>query len=78
MNLKERNLGFLFTFIIIGGILGSAIGTLIVKMFPSLSIIKSNLTEPLGFNLEILSIFIRLNIAAIIGMITGIIIFRKV
>jgi len=78
MTFERENIGYFLAFMLIGGILGSAIGTLFAKLLPSLSIIKSNLTGPLGFNLEIVSFSIRLNIAAIIGLITGIVIFKKV
>ncbi|MDY6934566.1 MAG: hypothetical protein SVZ03_10140 [Spirochaetota bacterium] len=78
MTFIKGNLGFFIVFLIIGGILGSAMGTLLAKLFPTLSIVKSNLTAPIGFNLEIISFSIRLNLAAIIGMIVGIFIYQRV
>lgn len=78
MTFEKRNIGFFLIFLILGGILGSAIGTLIVKFFPAVSIIKNNLTEPIGFNVEIISFHIKLNLSAIIGLIVGFIIFRRI
>lgn len=78
MLFERGNIGFFIAFVIIGGILGSAIGSLIVKSFPVMEIIKKNLTEPISVSLEIISLNIRLNLAAIVGIIAGIFIFRKV
>jgi len=80
MVFERSNIGYLIAFIILGAVLGSAIGNLIVKVFaaPSLKIITESLTEPIGFNLEIITFSIRLNFASIIGLILGIVIFRKV
>lgn len=78
MDFERGNIGYFIAFMIIGGILGSAFGTLIAKIFPSLSIVKANLTAPLGFSLEIISFSIRLNIAAILGIVVGIIVFKRV
>jgi len=70
-------MGYFLAFMLIGGILGSALGTLLVKLIPSLSVITSTLTGPIGFNLEIIRFSVKLNLAAIVGIIGGIIIFRK-
>lgn len=78
MTFEKENIGFFVVFLILGGILGSAIGTLLAKIFPSISIIKATLTGPLSFNLEIISFSIKLNISSIVGIIAGIIVFRKV
>ena len=80
MVFERSNIGYLIIFIILGAVLGSAIGNLIVKIIPvpSLQIITANLTEPIGFNLEIITFSIRLNFASIIGLILGIVVFRKV
>lgn len=78
MTFDRGNTGFFLIFLIIGGILGSAGGTLLTGLFPVLSIIKQNLTGPVGFNIEIISIHININLSAITGMIAGILIFRKV
>jgi hypothetical protein len=45
---------------------------------PSFSIINHNLTGSIGFNLDIISFNIKLNLSSILGIITGIIIFRKI
>ncbi len=78
MTFARGNLGFFIMFLLLGGILGSALGTLIVKMVPSLAILHTNLTGPVSVNLEIVSFGIRLNLSAIVGMIAGVLIFRKV
>ncbi len=77
MTFEKKNIGYFLAFLLIGGILGSAIGTFISNLIPVLDIIKKNLTVPIGFNLEIISFHITLNISAIIGIIIGVIIFRK-
>ncbi|MCL1864307.1 MAG: hypothetical protein FWF73_00660 [Spirochaetes bacterium] len=80
MVFARSNIGYFITFIILGAVLGSALGNLIVKIFPypELKVITANLTEPIGFNLEIITFSLRLNFASIIGLILGIVIFRKV
>jgi hypothetical protein len=78
MTFQRGNIGFFLLFIIIGAVLGSALGTLIVSMAPSLQVIVKNLTGPMGFDLEIISFTLKLNLSAIIGMVLGAVIFRKV
>ena len=78
MTFQSGNTGFFFCFMLIGAILGSALGALIVKIVPSLSILTKNLTGPIGLNLEIISFSLKLNLSAIIGLIGGVIIFRKI
>ena len=78
MTFEKGNFGYLLAFMIVGGILGSAVGTLLAKIFPVLSFIKTNLTGPLGFNLEIISFSLRLNLSAILGLTAGIIIFKRI
>ncbi len=78
MTFEKGNIGYFLAFLLLGGILGSALGTLIAKIFPSLSIIKTSLTGPLSFNLEIISFGIKLNLASILGIVAGIFVFRKV
>ncbi|MCL2156226.1 MAG: hypothetical protein FWH53_11220 [Leptospirales bacterium] len=80
MVFERANIWYLIAFIILGAVLGSALGNLVVKIFPSpsLEVITATLTEPIGFSLEIITFSIRLNFASIIGLIIGIFIFRKV
>ncbi len=78
MNYIRGNIGFFLSFILIVAILGSALGTLLARLVPALSIIKDSLTGPIGFNLEIISFNIKINLSAIIGMILGILIYRKI
>ncbi len=78
MIFARGNLGFFLIFLLIGGILGSALGTLIVKMAPSIAMINTSLTGPISLNLEIISFGVKLNLSSIAGMIIGFFIFRKV
>ncbi len=78
MTFDRANLGYFIAFMLIGAILGSALGTLLARLVPALAVIKQSLTGPIGFNLEIISFSISLNLSAIIGLIAGIILFRKV
>jgi len=78
MTFERAHIGYFIAFMIIGAILGSALGTLLAGMFPSLSVINKNLTGPIGFSLEIISFSIRLNLSAVIGLVAGIIVFRKI
>ena len=78
MVFERTNTGYFIAFIILGAVLGSALGNLIVKFIPALKEITTSLTGPIGFNLEIITFSIRLNFASIAGLILGILIFRKV
>jgi len=77
MTFDRGNIGYLIAFILVGGILGSALAHLAVKLAPSLAILTQNLTAPIGFNLEVLSFSLRLNIGSVAGMIAGTVLFRK-
>ena len=78
MTFDRTNTGYFIAFMLIGAILGSAIGTLLTGFFPSLSVITKNLTGPIGFNLQVISFSINLNLSAIVGLVLGILIFRKI
>lgn len=78
MRFEKMNMGYFVLFLIIGAILGSALGTFLARLFPAISIINKSLTGPIGFNLEIISFSMKLNLSAIIGLLFGIFIFRKV
>jgi len=77
MTFDRGNIGYFIAFLLLGGILGSALAVLIAKLVPALSILKENLTAPLGFSLEVVSLSVRLNIGAVAGMIAGAVVFRK-
>jgi hypothetical protein len=77
MTFDRGNIGFFIAFVVVGGILGSALGVLAAKVIPALSVFRENLTAPIGFNLEVLSFSLRLNIGSVAGMIAGIVLFRK-
>lgn len=78
MTFDKKNIGFFIAFIIIGAVLGSALGTLLSNVIPSLSILNKNLTGAIGFNIEIISLHIKLTLAAIMGLVAAVIIFLKV
>lgn len=78
MTIEKGNRGFFLSFVIIGAILGSAIGVFLAGAVPALSILNKSLTNPLGFNIEIISLYVNLTPAAIIGLAGGIIIFIKI
>lgn len=78
MTFERGNTGYFLAFLVIGAILGSALGTLLAKLVPALSIIRTSLTGPVGFNLEIISFSVSLNLSAIIGLVIGFFLFRKV
>lgn len=77
MTFERAHIGFFIAFVVVGGLLGSALAVLVAKIFPALSIIKENLTAPVGFNLEVLAFSIRINLGTLAGMIAGILFFRK-
>lgn len=77
MTFDRGNTGFFIAFVVVGGILGSALGILAAKIVPALSILRENLTAPIGFNLEVLSFSLKLNIGSVAGMIAGVVLFRK-
>ncbi len=70
-------MGYFVAFLLLGGVLGSALAVLIAKLVPALSVLKENLTAPLGFNIEVVNLSVRLNIGAVAGMIAGAFVFRK-
>jgi hypothetical protein len=78
MNFEKSNSWYFLAFIIIGAILGSALGTLLVRIFPGLSVITVSLTGPIGFSLEIISFSLKINLSAIAGLLAGVVLFRKI
>jgi hypothetical protein len=78
MTFEKGNSFYFLAFILIGAILGEALGALIVRLMPGLSLITRSLTGPVGFNLEVVSFSIKLSLSSITGIVSGIIIFRKV
>ena len=76
MTFSRDHIGYFIGFVILGGILGIATGSFLVKLIPSLAVINAPLTKPIGFDLELLSLYIRFNISAIIGIIVGILLFK--
>ncbi|TAL31758.1 MAG: hypothetical protein EPN93_16890 [Spirochaetes bacterium] len=78
MRIERGTLGYFITFLILGGVLGSALGTLVVKLAPSLAAVNANLTGALALNLEIVSFGIKVTLASLAGMVLGIVIFLRV
>lgn len=78
MTFDRANTWYFIAFLLIGAILGSALGALLVKAVPALKVITTNLTGPVGFNLEVVSFSLKISLSSIFGMILGIILFRKV
>jgi hypothetical protein len=78
MTFEKSNFGYLLTFMLVGAILGSALGTLVAGFVPALSVIQKSLTGPIGFNLEIISFSIKINLSSIVGIVLGVLAFRKV
>ncbi len=78
MEFSRSNTGYFIAFMLLGGVLGSALGTLLVNFFPGADFITSDLTGPIGFNLEIISFSLKLNLASIFGIVAGIILFRRI
>ena len=78
MHIEKSNLSFLILFLLLGAILCSALGFLIVKFIPQLNIITQNLTDPLSFDIVVITFSLKINLCAILGLILGFIVFRKV
>ena len=78
MIFDRGNFGFFIAFILIGGILGSALGTFAAHALPALSFLKTSLTGSVGFNLEIIQFGLNLNLASIVGIVLGIVLFKKI
>lgn len=78
MTFEKQNIGYLLAFMLVGAILGSALGALVAGLFPVMAVIQKSLTGPIGFNLEIVSFSVRLNLSSIVGLLIGVLVFRKV
>lgn len=78
MTFEKQNIGYLLAFMVVGAILGSALGVLVARLFPAMAVIQKSLTGPIGFNLEIVSFSVRLNLSSIAGLLIGVLVFRKV
>ncbi len=78
MTFERHTIGYLLAFMLVGAVLGSALGALLAGFFPGLAVIQKSLTGPIGFNLEIVSFSVRLNLSSIVGLLLGTLLFRKV
>ena len=77
MTFEKQNIGYLLAFMVVGAILGSALGALLAGLFPALGVIRNSLTGPIGFNLEVIKFSVRLNLSSIAGLLLGLFVFRK-
>jgi len=78
MQFQRGAMGFFLAFVIIGAILGASLGALIAGAVPSFSVLTKNLLGPVGFNLDIVSFSLKINLSAVLGIIAGIFVFRKI
>ena len=78
MQFQRGAMGFFLAFVIIGAILGASLGALIVGLAPSSSVLTRTLLGPIGFNLDIVSFSLKINLSALLGIIAGIFVFRKI
>ncbi len=78
MTFERSNIGYLVAFMLVGAILGSALGTLIAGLVPGASVIQKSLTGPIGMNLEIISFSFKINLSSIAGLVIGVAVFRRV
>ncbi|MCX7678278.1 MAG: hypothetical protein N2316_03575 [Spirochaetes bacterium] len=77
MTFEKGHTGYFIAFLIVGGLLGSAIAVLLAKAFPALSLLQENLTAPIGFNFDVLAFSMKVNIGTLVGIVAGIIFFMK-
>ncbi len=78
MTLEKRNIGYLAAFLIVGAILGYALGSLLASYYPVLAIVKKNLVGPFDLDLGVFRIGVRLNLSSIVGFVAGALVFWKV
>lgn len=78
MSFDRNSRWFFIAFAVIGAVLGSALGTLLVRIFPALSILTYNLTGPVGFSLEFISFSLKISLSTIAGALVGLLVFRKI
>jgi len=78
MTFERHNIGYLIAFMLVGAVLGSAVGALIAGLVPAAAIIQKSLTGPIGFNLEIISFSVKINLSGIVGIVIGVAVFKWV
>jgi len=74
----KGNLGFFIAFVLIGGILGTALGSLFASLVPALAILKTNLVPNAAVDLVVMSVSFNINPLTIAGMCLGIFFFIKI
>ncbi|MDA3901519.1 MAG: hypothetical protein PF637_13505 [Spirochaetes bacterium] len=77
MRFSRENSFYLILFIVLGALLGGALGTLFAEISPALSFLKKNLTGFIGFNLDFIRFEVSLNLSSLLGIVSGIVIFAK-
>lgn len=78
MTFNKANSGYFIGFILIGAVLGQALGNLITAVLPSVEIISRILTEAVSADFGVIAFKVRLSISSIIGLIAGLFIFIKI
>ena len=78
MVFSKANFSYFIAFLLVGGILGTAIGVFLGSSFPALTILKQNVISSACFDLVVISISFNINPITIVGIISGIVLFYKV
>ncbi|MBN2433930.1 MAG: hypothetical protein JXK07_01540 [Spirochaetes bacterium] len=77
MRFAKENTFYLILFIIVGALLGGALGTLLAEIHPALVFLKKNLTGFIGVNLDFIRLEVSLSLSSLLGIVSGIVIFAK-
>jgi len=64
----KGNLGFFIAFVLIGGILGTALGSLFASLVPALAVLKTNLVPNAAVDLVVMSVSFNINPLTIAGI----------
>lgn len=77
MKFNKKNLGHLVLLLIMGLVIGTLAWELIAKILESFSIDAAFAIGPVGFDINVLVFYIKINPGSVIGIITGILLFRR-
>jgi len=72
------NLGWFIAFVLIGAVLGTALGGLAGTLTPKLAVLGRNIVPSMGVNLVFMSVQFNINPLTLLGMVGGIFAFIKV
>ncbi len=78
MKLKKNNSGYLFYLLLVCFIIGSLAWDIFGKIMLKAGIDLSLTTPPIGIDLDVLKLMVRVNPGSFIGLVAGIIIFRGI